>query len=68
MNKKFIHTTIIEYLNESVLDIKLRSINLLYHSTTFDNLMEILNDNILYGSGTYDYGIATSRNKNYLFS
>lgn len=41
--------------------------NLLYHSTYFDDLLEILNDNILYGSHMYDYGIATSRNKNYLF-
>jgi hypothetical protein len=65
--KKFIHTTIREYLKESILDRNLRNKNLLYHSTTFNNLLEILNDNVLYGSDMYDYGIATSRNKNYLF-
>mgnify|MGYP005851058689 CR=1 FL=1 len=65
--KKFIKTTIREFLNESILDINLRTKKLLYHSTTFENLMKILNDNILYGSDMYDYGIATSRNRNYLF-
>lgn len=64
---KFIYTTMSEYLNESILDKKFRSINLLYHSTSFSNLMDILTDNILYGTSSYDYGIATSRNKNYLF-
>lgn len=65
--KKNIKTTIREFLNESILDKNLRNKNLLYHSTTFNNLLEILNDNVLYGSDMYDYGIATSRNKNYLF-
>ena len=65
--RKFIRTTIREYLNETILDKNLRNKNLLYHSTTFSNLLEILSDNILYGSDMYDYGIATSRNKNYLF-
>lgn len=65
--KKFIKTTFREFLNESILDKNLRNKNLLYHSTSFNNLLEILNDNVLYGSDMYDYGIATSRNKNYLF-
>lgn len=52
---------------KNILDIDLRKKNLLYHSTSFNNLLSILNDNILYGSVCYDYGIATSRNKNYLF-
>ena len=65
--RKFLETTIKKCLNESILDRHLRIKNLLYHSTTFNNLLEILNDNVLYGSDTYDYGIATSRNKNYLF-
>ncbi|MCK9319194.1 hypothetical protein [Methanoculleus sp.] len=65
--KKFIKTTIREFLNESILDKNIRNKNLLYHSTSFNNLLVILNDNVLYGTDTYDYGIATSRNKNYLF-
>lgn len=65
--KKFIKTTFKEFLNENILDKTLRNKNLLYHSTSFNNLLEILSDNILYGTYMYDYGIATSRNKNYLF-
>lgn len=61
------YSTINERLNESILDKSLGNKNLLYHSTSFNNLLEILNDNVLYGTDTYDYGIATSRNKNYLF-
>lgn len=54
-------------INEFLLSKEFRNINLLYHSTTFSNLLQILEDNVLYGSDSYDYGIATSRNKDYLF-
>ena len=56
-----------EFITEKLLDKHLRNKNLLDHATYFDNLLEILKQNVLYGTNTYDYGVATSRNRNYLF-
>ena len=55
------------FLNESILPKKFREMNLLYHSTDMDSFIDILMSNKLYGTETYDFGVATSRNKDYLF-
>jgi GNAT superfamily N-acetyltransferase len=41
--------------------------NLLYHASAFNNILSILKNNILRGTQQYDYGVATSRSKDYLF-
>jgi hypothetical protein len=56
-----------EFINEEILPIEYRQKNLIYHSTEFENLLSILKKNVLYGTTDYDYGVATSRNKDYLF-
>jgi hypothetical protein len=56
-----------DFLYENLLNKQFRNKELLYHATFFDNLLEILEDNILYGTVAYDYGISTSRDRNYLF-
>jgi len=55
-------------LNEAILPKELRYKNILYHATSFENLISILKENILYSSGAVDYGIATSRSKDYLYN
>jgi hypothetical protein len=55
------------FLTEKLLDKELRNRTILYHSTTFSAMINILSENKLYGSEMYDYGVATSRNRNYLF-
>lgn len=59
--------TFLEFINEAILPIEYRHRNLIYHSTEFVNLVSILKDNVLYGTTDYDFGVATSRNKDYLF-
>jgi hypothetical protein len=62
--RKFITTTIREYLNES------KSVGKLYHFTDENSLEKILNDNKMIGSFMYEigdvelYGVSTTRNKN----
>lgn len=58
---------IYEYKKYTILPKELRNKNLLYHATIFEYFEETLKKNILYGSGSYDYGISTSRNKHYNF-
>lgn len=53
-------------ISEKLLQKELRESNLLYHSTSFESLLEILRTDILWGSH-YDDGISTSRDKDYLF-
>jgi hypothetical protein len=55
-------------INEAILPKELRYKNILYHSTSFENLISILKENVLYGLGDVDYGIATSRSKDYLYN
>lgn len=55
-------------INESILPKELRYKNVLYHATSFVNLINILKTNTLYSSESVDFGIATSRNKNYLYN
>jgi hypothetical protein len=40
---------------------------MLYHATSLENLVSILHSNVLYGTDDYDFGVATSRDKDYLF-
>ena len=62
--RKFIKTTIREYLNES------KNVGKLYHFTDEKSLENILNDNKMVGSFMYEigdvelYGVSTTRNKN----
>jgi len=63
---KFI-TKYSDFIVEKLLSKELRTKNLLYHATSFENLISILNDDVLYGTHMYDRGVATSRNKDYLF-
>lgn len=65
---KYLYTNLINFINEKLLDKSLRSKNLLYHSTSFSNLLEILDSNVLISYSLFDFGISTSRNKDYLFS
>lgn len=58
---------ILEYRKYALLPKKLRSMNLLYHSTYIDYFEKIMRDDEIFGSDMYDYGIATSRNKHYAF-
>jgi hypothetical protein len=55
-------------INEAILPKELRYKNLLFHATSINNLLEILTRNFLYGSNEIDYGIATSRCKDYLYN
>ena len=55
-------------INEAILPKELRYKNILYHATSFENLISILKENVLYGLGDVDYGIATSRSKDYLYN
>ena len=64
-NEKF--SEILEYRKFALIPKELRNKNLLYHSTLMENFERILRENEIYGSDTYDDGIATSRNKHYAF-
>ena len=55
-------------INEAILPKELRYKNLLFHATSFINLIEILTKNYLYGCGDVDDGISTSRSKDYLYN
>ena len=55
-------------INESILPRELRYKNILYHATSFENLINILLTNTLHSSDSVDFGIATSRNRNYLYN
>lgn len=55
------------FLLEALLPKKLRNYNLLYHSTTFKSFIDIINENFLKATTDYDFGVATSRNKDYIF-
>lgn len=56
-----------EFLLESILPKNLRTSNLLYHSTTFSSFVSIIETNRLEEENSYDFGVATSRNRNYIF-
>jgi hypothetical protein len=62
--RKFIATTIREYLNEN------KQVGLLYHFTNLSSLNKILDENKMNGSFMYEengielYGVSTTRNKN----
>jgi len=55
-------------INEAILPKELRYKNILYHATSFENLISILKENVLYGLSEVDYGISTSRSKDYLYN
>lgn len=59
--------TYLDFINENLLPKEYRSKILLYHATEFENLFQILKTGKLFGTEDYDNGIATSRNKDYLF-
>jgi hypothetical protein len=58
---------ILEFLKPTLYPKELKNKNILYHSTFYDSLNEILETDVLYGSINYDWGIATSRNRDYAF-
>jgi hypothetical protein len=57
-----------EYIAEKYLLPKTQRVkNLLYHASSMNSIFSILKDNELRGTSGYDYGVATSRSKDYLF-
>ena len=56
-----------EYVNAKILPKELRNMDLLYHSTKMEYVDRILKTDTLEGTGDYDYGVATSRNKHYAY-
>jgi hypothetical protein len=58
----------VDYITEKYLLPKShRTKNLLYHASSFNNILSILKQNRINGTVGYDFGVATSRNKDYLF-
>lgn len=55
------------FLLEKILPKSFRKHNLLYHSTTFENFIKIMKENTLWENIDYDFGVSTSRNRNYIF-
>lgn len=61
------YISLLEYITATRYPSELKNKNVLYHSTDREIFISILDLNILYGSDEYDIGIATSRNRDYMF-
>lgn len=60
-------TKLYEFIKSTLYPLELKNKNVLYHSTDYESFINIIKTNKLYGSSDYDYGIATSRNRDYAF-